>query len=267
MSGDENVPAWKKKLNLNQIKAANQSSASVSTNDSLKVVKHLSTDSILSKKDKKDIINQQNKVTKKRKDKAKRNKVKITDRLVKEDALKSTFLRDQLRYLIEYYIYKYSVSELPDSVKLQENVKKNMDLEENAIKTWKFNKNKQIWLLKNCFAKEGKSGDNLMIPKEYDTILVEYFINLPSESTIKKDLIERSWKILHSWNDGIAKQREHMMKMLEEEPKEKENDEEKEDQDKKEEIELPHKDIVSRAHEVVQNLDKTTSSSFELEKI
>ncbi|XBW37822.1 hypothetical protein QEN19_003397 [Hanseniaspora menglaensis] len=269
MSTEAIVPAWKKKLNLAQIKETNSNNGANETNESLKVVKHLSSDSILSKRDKKSIINQQNKVSKKKQEKI-RNKSKIVDKVKKHDLLNATFLRDQFKYLIEYYIYKYSVGELPEIIKNQENVKANMELEETAIKSWKFNKNKQIWLLKNVFANEDKIKETLMIPSIYDTVLVEYFINLPSESAIKKDLIEKSWNILKSWNEGVVKQREHMLKMLNEEDEEKEEKEEtknEEDNTKKEEVVLPNKEIVARAHNIVLNLDKINTASFELEKI
>lgn len=265
MSSEENIPAWKKKINLKQIKESNTNSV---PNDSLKVVKHLSSDTILSKKDKKSIISQQNKVSKKSKDKI-RSKAKMNDKLEKQVHLTTTFLRDQLKYLIEYYIYKYSVEELPEDVKSQENVQKNMDLNDSAIKSWKFNKNKQIWLLKNCFVKEDVHSEGLIIPQVYDAILVEYFINLPKESKIKKDLVEKSWEILKSWNEGVRKQKAYMVKMLNEEGEEKENkgdDEEKEAKDDQKVI-LPHKDIVSRAHKIVLNLDKVASNSFNLEQV
>ena len=265
MSTEANIPAWKKKLNLKEIKESNNNNNNTNTNDSLKVVKHLSTDTILSKKDKKNIINQQNKVSKKRKERT-RNKTKVADKIEKYEHLNNTFLRDQFKYLIEYYIYKYSVKELPEVIKTQENVKMNMELEENAIKSWKFNKNKQVWLLKNCFAKEDKIKETLVIPQIYDPLLVEYFINLPSESAIKKDLIERCWSILKSWNDGIAKQREHMKKMLEDE-KEEEDDEKDNEKKDEENIVLPHKDAVTRAHQIVLNLDKINCASFELEQV
>ncbi|KAF0278901.1 hypothetical protein FOG50_00265 [Hanseniaspora uvarum] len=249
----ENIPAWKKKLNISSLKSSQNTEAS---NDSLKVVKHLSTSNILSKKDKKNLINERNRVNKTKKDKT-RNKTKIADKVEKIDHLNTTFLKDHFKYLIEYYIYKYSIEELPEEIKNLENVKKNMVLDvDETIKSWKFNKNKQNWLLKNVFVHDKKS-DYLSIPKVYDLILVEYFINLPADSGIKKDLIERSWKLLHQWNEGIIKQKENMMKILNEESKEEE----------KEKIDLPNKDLVLRAHEIVSKLDKTNASTFELQMV
>ncbi|CAI8497558.1 unnamed protein product [Hanseniaspora opuntiae] len=257
---EENIPAWKKKLNLTSLKS---SSLQESSNDSLKVVKHLSTSNILSKKDKKNLINERNKVKKTKKDKN-RNKAKINDLSEKLDHLNATFLKDHFKYLIEYYIYKYSVKELPEEIRTSENVKKNMDLDaDETIKTWKFNKNKQNWLLKNVFVYDSKT-DYLAIPKVYDTILVEYFINLPAESAIKKDLIEKSWKLLHSWNEGVTKQKENMLKLLNEDSNE---EKEKEKEEEKEKIELPNKDLVLRAHEIVSKLDKTNASTFELQMV
>ena len=254
---EENIPAWKKKLNISSLKSSQNTEAS---NDSLKVVKHLSTSNILSKKDKKNLINERNRVNKTKKDKT-RNKTKIADKVEKIDHLNTTFLKDHFKYLIEYYIYKYSIEELPEEIKNLENVKKNMVLDvDETIKSWKFNKNKQNWLLKNVFVHDKKS-DYLSIPKVYDLILVEYFINLPPDSGIKKDLIERSWKLLHQWNEGIIKQKENMMKILNEESKEEEKEEDKE------KIDLPNKDLVLRAHEIVSKLDKTNASTFELQMV
>ena len=254
---EENIPAWKKKLNISSLKSSQNTEAS---NDSLKVVKHLSTSNILSKKDKKTLINERNRVNKTKKDKT-RNKTKIADKVEKIDHLNTTFLKDHFKYLIEYYIYKYSIEELPEEIKNLENVKKNMVLDvDETIKSWKFNKNKQNWLLKNVFVHDKKS-DYLSIPKVYDLILVEYFINLPPDSGIKKDLIERSWKLLHQWNEGIIKQKENMMKILNEESKEEEKEEDKE------KIDLPNKDLVLRAHEIVSKLDKTNASTFELQMV
>jgi len=254
---EENIPAWKKKLNISSLKSSQNTEAS---NDSLKVVKHLSTSNILSKKDKKNLINERNRVNKTKKDKT-RNKTKIADKVEKIDHLNTTFLKDHFKYLIEYYIYKYSIEELPKEIKNLENVKKNMVLDvDETIKSWKFNKNKQNWLLKNVFVHDKKS-DYLSIPKVYDLILVEYFINLPADSGIKKDLIERSWKLLHQWNEGIIKQKENMMKILNEESKEEEKEEDKE------KIDLPNKDLVLRAHEIVSKLDKTNASTFELQMV
>lgn len=255
---EDTIPAWKKKLNLNSLKSSNHQESS---NDSLKVIKHLSTSNILSKKDKKNLINERNKVKKTKKDKS-RNKVKINDISEKLDHLNTTFLKDHFKYLIEYYIYKYSVKELPEEIRNLENVKKNMDLDvDETIKTWKFNKNKQNWLLKNVFIHDSKT-DHLAIPKVYDTILVEYFINLPAESAIKKDLIEKSWKLLHSWNEGIIKQKENMLKLLNDD-----SSEQKEKEEEKEKIELPNKELVLRAYEIVSKLDKTNASSFELQMV
>ncbi|KAL6932884.1 uncharacterized protein HGUI_01220 [Hanseniaspora guilliermondii] len=255
---EDTIPAWKKKLNLNSLKSSNHQESS---NDSLKVSKHLSTSNILSKKDKKNLINERNKVKKTKKDKS-RNKVKINDISEKLDHLNTTFLKDHFKYLIEYYIYKYSVKELPEEIRNLENVKKNMDLDvDETIKTWKFNKNKQNWLLKNVFIHDSKT-DYLAIPKVYDTILVEYFINLPAESAIKKDLIEKSWKLLHSWNEGIIKQKENMLKLLNDD-----SSEQKEKEEEKEKIELPNKELVLRAYEIVSKLDKTNASSFELQMV
>ncbi|GMM39239.1 hypothetical protein FOG48_00709 [Hanseniaspora uvarum] len=254
---EENIPAWKKKLNISSLKSSQNTEAG---NDSLKVVKHLSTSNILSKKDKKNLINERNRVNKTKKDKT-RNKTKIADKVEKIDHLNTTFLKDHFKYLIEYYIYKYSIEELPEEIKNLENVKKNMVLDvDETIKSWKFNKNKQNWLLKNVFVHDKKS-DYLSIPKVYDLILVEYFINLPADSGIKKDLIERSWKLLHQWNEGIIKQKENMMKILNEESKEEEKEEDKE------KIDLPNKDLVLRAHEIVSKLDKTNASTFELQMV
>lgn len=257
---EENIPAWKKKLNVSSLKSSNTTETS---NDSLKVVKHLSTSNILSKKDKKNLINERNKVNKVKKDKN-RQKSKIADKVEKIDHLNTTFLKDHFKYLIEYYIYKYSIEELPEEIKNMENVKKNMDLDvDETIKSWKFNKNKQNWLLKNVFVYDKKT-DCLSVPKVYDLILVEYFINLPAESAVKKDLVERSWKLLHQWNEGIVKQKENMMKILNEESKEEDKEDKKEEEEK---VDLPNKDLVLRAHEIVSKLDKTNASSFELQMV
>lgn len=256
----EHVPAWKRF----QIKGSDEGKKVEDELDSLIVSTHLSTGS-LSKKEKKRIIQGHkgdvgttNKVSKKSKDR-KREKLAKEERLKK----KQVVLKDQLRYLINFYTMKLEL-ELPEAVKELPSVKENIALqaggeeeEQNTVKeVWKFSKQKQNWLIKHfTFLDE--------IPAEFDPLMVKYFKDLQGGS--KEQLQKSCLEIVNRYNECMEKQKEEMAKIVlgeaetdkkgdaKDADKDESSEETKEDfkeqtaAEKKDEILPPSKDLLKRA--------------------
>ncbi|SMN22179.1 similar to Saccharomyces cerevisiae YCR016W Putative protein of unknown function [Maudiozyma saulgeensis] len=275
------VPAWKR---IAIKKQNNDATDDFSTEDPLNVTTHLSTGS-LSRKEKKRIINKdpdlgksKNKVTKTKKDK-KKLKLSREERLQK----KNVVLKDQLRYLLDFYKTKVS-EDIPKSVLNLENVKMNYshnvedtDKEPQSlvVDVWKFAKSKQNWLIKHFFNIEE-------IPIEYDDILIEYFKDLKGK--MKDDLIQKCLAQIKDWNVYTVAEEQKIKDMVEGNDNKKESkdedkkgedgdklnddpdkDGEDKDENKKEEqpeIVPPSKFVVSRSHKLL-----TRWAQFEDESI
>ena len=188
----EHVPAWKRF----QIKKTDEGKKAEEELDSLIVSTHLSTGS-LSKKEKKriirgdDVSQTKNKVSKQSKGK-KREKLARDERLKK----KETVLKDQLRYLIDFYTLQCEL-ELPEAVKELPSVKENIALgsaaeDKNVVKdVWKFSKQKQNWLIKHIL-----SLDEL--PSVFNPLVIKYFEDLKGGS--KTQMIEQCLDIVNKHN-------------------------------------------------------------------
>lgn len=207
----EHVPAWKRF----QIKKTDEGKKAEEELDSLIVSTHLSTGS-LSKKEKKriirgdDVSQTKNKVSKQSKGK-KREKLARDERLKK----KETVLKDQLRYLIDFYTLQCEL-ELPEAVKELPSVKENIALgsaaeDKNVVKdVWKFSKQKQNWLIKHIL-----SLDEL--PSVFNPLVIKYFEDLKGGS--KTQMIEQCLDIVNKHNTYLQKQKQEMANIVLNEPK------------------------------------------------
>ena len=255
------IPAWKRIAIKKQSTENAGSSDDFSTEDPLNVTTHLSTGT-LSKKEKKRIINKdldvgrtKNKVSKNKKDK-KKQKLPREERMQK----KQLVLKDQLRYLLDFYKNKVS-KDIPENVMKLESVKVNyaedepVETDENmVVEVWKFAKSKQNWLIKHFFSIDE-------IPIEYDDILVVYLKDLKGK--VKEELKEKCMAQLKAWNNYMIAEQEKIKAMVEndapkaDEDKEKEDDSKKEEkkeekeEEKKDEVVPPRKDIVHRSQKLL----------------
>ncbi|SCW02646.1 LAFE_0F11210g1_1 [Lachancea fermentati] len=163
----QHVPAWKK------IAIAAKQAGNEEQESALNVTTHLATGS-LSKREKRSIIRGEPEAAAQRPaKKRKREKAPREQRLADKDLV----LRDQLRYLIDFY--RERVGELPQAVwehgaaraQVLE-AKEEEKTEEPAVVTaWKFSKQKQNWLLKHVL-------DTGEIPTCYDELLAAYVRDL-----------------------------------------------------------------------------------------
>ncbi|GMM56848.1 hypothetical protein DAKH74_034640 [Maudiozyma humilis] len=255
------IPAWKRIAIKKQSTENAGSSDDFSTEDPLNVTTHLSTGT-LSKKEKKRIINKdldvgrtKNKISKNKKDK-KKQKLPREERMQK----KQLVLKDQLRYLLDFYKNKVS-KDIPENVMKLESVKVNyaedepVETDENmVVEVWKFAKSKQNWLIKHFFSIDE-------IPIEYDDILVVYLKDLKGK--VKEELKEKCMAQLKAWNNYMIAEQEKIKAMVEndapkaDEDKEEEDDSQKEEkkeekeEEKKDEVVPPRKDIVHRSQKLL----------------
>lgn len=251
----DHVPAWKRFA----IKNKNEGKREIE-DDPLNVTTHLATGS-LTKKQKKSILNgTDNDLPKKVKNKDKKQK---KAKLPREERLekKQRVLKDQLRYLIEFYLK--DSDELPDRLYQLESIRSNYD--ENDIKSkkdesavvdvWKFSKQKQNWLLKHFH-----NFDE--IPAEYHELLLNYFKDMKGRS--KYELIKLCNEKLETWNKYIAEQEEKMQKIINGEENEdnknvEQNEENKEDEEQKhkvEELPMPNKAVICRSYKLLSLWEK-----------
>ncbi|SCU98116.1 LAFA_0G15720g1_1 [Lachancea sp. 'fantastica'] len=178
----DHIPAWKR--------IAIKSQESSTTNDdatALQVTTHLATAN-LSKREKRKIIKGESESVKKQKTHGNSNKKQKKDKAPREERLlnKEQVLKDQLRYLIDFYREK--VGALPQEVWEHKPVQAqlgdftNSEEEKDAssskpqvTEVWKFSKQKQNWLLKHIL-------DLTQIPACYDELLYAYFKDLKGGS-------------------------------------------------------------------------------------
>lgn len=260
------IPAWKRIAIKKQSAENTATSDDFSTEDPLNVTTHLSTGS-LSKKEKKRIINKdldigrtKNKVSKNKKDK-KKLKLPREERMQK----KQLVLKDQLRYLLDFYKNKIS-KDIPENVMNLESVKANYaedepteDDENMVVEVWKFAKSKQNWLIKHFFSIDE-------IPVEYDDILTVYLRDLKGK--VKEDLEEKCFAQIKAWNNYMIAEQEKIKAMVEkdatkpeeenvsseneeEKDEKKKNDENEEEKKKTDEVVPPRKDIVHRSQKLL----------------
>lgn len=192
MSG--HVPAWKRIA----IKKANNEPTLIA-DDPLNVTVHLATGN-LNKKEKRQIINgttsRQTKGKVSKAEKKGRKKVKLPK--AERSILKTKVLKDQLKYLIEFYRNKCNKA-LPkqlldlDSVALKYEDKED-EADSGIQELWKFSKQKQNWLIKHFLSLEE-------IPREYDELLVTYFEGLQGRA--RSEIKEKCLKSITQWNNYV----------------------------------------------------------------
>ncbi|SJM87238.1 uncharacterized protein ZBIST_3427 [Zygosaccharomyces bailii] len=272
----EHIPAWKR---IN-IKRQQQDSTNNHDDDPLNITTHLATGS-LTKKQKQKIIRGDDREEMVHKGKKPKTETitKKKEKLPREerDAKRQNVLKDQLRYLIDFYLSKANPQGmLPQQLYSLTNVRSNYpekfgtdvnhkDEEQDTtqvVDVWKFSKQKQNWLIKHFFNIE-------QLPVEYDDLLLSYFKELKSPS-IKDRVAAACMQNVKQWNEYIEKQEEKMKSIVEEEPDEHEKHQQEKDgkqedktenleqkqQEKKadEESELipPDKRVVSRSQQLLK---------------
>lgn len=271
---EDHIPAWKRILSKKQDIPNNSTAV---TEDPLNVTTHLATGS-LTRKEKKQIINKStqnvksktNKIIKKaRRDTSKKRK----DKLPKEERQlrRNRVLKDQLRYLIEFYRFKQDKN-LPkvlytlESVRVNypEDMDKDVDESKDVIDIWKFSKQKQNWLLKNILNFEE-------VPTQYDDLLIKYFQDIQGRS--RTELLDKCRSVLEEWNNYVTKQEEKIASLVEgdneETDLEKKNDDESsetEDKNKDEtktndELPMPSKERVARCYKLLTGVVKENENS------
>ena len=223
------IPAWKR---IAILKRKNQETDELtSQEDPLNVTVHLATGA-LSKKEKKRIINGNIDIVSSKDALPKTDKrVKKKEKLAKEERIlnKTRVLRDQLRYLIDFYRTKVD-EHLPSSLSQLESIKLNYpealqlkpeqvgngtndtkkeaeeEEEPRVVEVWKFSKQKQNWLLKHFFNVEE-------IPLAYNDLLVSYFQDLKGGS--RADLLKKCLSQVHSWNSYVEEEENKIKAVVE----------------------------------------------------
>ncbi|KAH3900527.1 uncharacterized protein SCODWIG_01454 [Saccharomycodes ludwigii] len=289
----QHVPAWKKiaikqkrDQPVNTPFDAKHKRKSQESDDPLNITTHLATGS-LTKREKRrilkgdDLYSTQTSANLKKQKKSADQYQKKREKLPKDERMlqRKSVLKDQLRYLIEFYQSKLRETTnndlpnnsylLPEQLCQLEMVKKNIkpitsdtpDQKIQVINIWKFNKNKQNWIIKNLF-----KIDDDFIPTEFNPLLLKYFENLKSEH-LKNDLINRCVKNLENWNEYIDHQELEMQKLLlennsddnskegnEEHTKEDETEQEKKLKNDADKVVQPNKDVIHRSKIILEVL-------------
>lgn len=243
----QHIPAWQRIVIKKQQQNLEEGADSVNE-DPLNITTHLATGT-LTKKEKQRIIrgdstNNSKKVTKKKENSnRKREKLAKDER---EDKIRNTVLKDQLRYLIDFYLTKVEDG-LPSVLYELQNVKNNYPEEKllrddnKVVEVWKFSKQKQNWLIKHFFKIEE-------IPVQYDDLLIAYFKDLKSEG-VKNTVSTKCHEKIKEWNEYNENQELQMKKLVEE----KTPDQQSSDDTKPEAPSIPpNKDIVSRCTKLLE---------------
>lgn len=153
---ESHIPAWKRiALKKQSVEIQNESNEQNQSNivddDPLNITTHLSTGN-LTKKEKRRIINGENKLPTKKEKRVSKPGSKKKEKLSREEknSKKNKILKDQLRYLIEFFKTK-SETKFPSSVLELESVKENygdsldtvVSADSGVVEVWKFSKQKQ----------------------------------------------------------------------------------------------------------------------------
>ena len=195
-----------------------------------------------------------------------------------KNSKKNKILKDQLRYLIEFFRTK-SESKFPTGILELESVKENYGdslikdepSESGVVEVWKFSKQKQNWLIKHFFNLDE-------IPSVYNDLLLLYFRDLQGKS--KEELISKCKGKLQQWNDYVEDQETKIKALIaEDKASEPINGEEKEEgekdgnaeqgkqkevQDEQEEVQMPNKELVQRSLKLLEIWKNDDSEQIEL---
>lgn len=281
---ENHVPAWKRiALKRQTISSGDESKEKGQSNliddDPLNITTHLSTGN-LTKKEKKRIINGESKSSTKKGKRVSKPGTKKKEKLSKDEknSKKNKILKDQLRYLIEFFRTK-SESKFPTGILELESVKENYGdslikdepSESGVVEVWKFSKQKQNWLIKHFFNLDE-------IPSVYNDLLLLYFRDLQGKS--KEELISKCKGKLKQWNDYVEDQETRIKALIaEDKASEPINGEEKEEgekdgnaehgkqkevQDEQEEVQMPNKELVQRSLKLLEIWKNDDSEQIEL---
>ncbi|AGO12318.1 AaceriAEL041Cp [[Ashbya] aceris (nom. inval.)] len=183
------VPAWKR-IQIRQ----QQQQLGVEEEDALNVTTHLATSRSRGQHRAADPAQRIRKP-------AKREKLPSSERKQRT----ATVLRDQLRYLLDFYLEKAPDAPLPPALLQQPAVAAYLDArpsaEEAAVApTWKFSKQKQNWLIKHLH-------DIDALPSAYDPLLQLYLRGLGDRA--RDAVVARCTDTLRSWDEYTAAHEEH----------------------------------------------------------
>lgn len=259
---NQHIPAWQR-IKIKQTQTdENKTESGFDEEDPLNITTHLATGSLTRKEKQKLIKGDQNncRVTKKKVKSSNRKKEKLA-KDVRSEIKRKTVLKDQLRYLIDFYLEKSS-EELPSVIRDMENIKANYSEEKlngatgddanGVVDVWKFSKQKQNWLIKHFFNVEE-------LPVAYDELVILYFKDLKGES-LKQSIAEKCHAKINEWNDYVKRELEKIKNIVD--GKDAEEEESKEGEDKKEadntkedkqEMEIPpNKDVAQRCIKLLE---------------
>lgn len=200
------IPAWKR-INIKDVDTEYKNENL--DDDPLNITTHLATGS-LTRREKKRIIKGENTSTlhiNKKIKPIKRIKQNKTERLSK----KQDILKDQLRYLLEFYNEK--IGTLPDEIQVLPSVKKHFNNIENTssqgisdvVTVWTFSKQKQNWIIKHLF-------NIAEIPRQYNQVLLVYFKDLRGRG--KELLISQCMEKIQEWNEYCLEQKKKIRDLV-----------------------------------------------------
>ncbi|QLL34481.1 hypothetical protein HG536_0G03430 [Torulaspora globosa] len=262
----QHIPAWQR-IKIKQTQTdENKAEAGFDEEDPLNITTHLATGSLTRREKQRLIKGDQNasRVAKKKAKTTNRKKEKLA-KDVRSEIKRKTVLKDQLRYLIDFYLEKSS-ERLPDAIQNSENVKTNYSEEKlhkagsdgnsGVVDVWKFSKQKQNWLIKHfCDLEE--------IPVAYDDLIILYFKDLKGEG-LKQSISERCRGKVKEWNDYVQLEMDKIKAIVDgkemESEQSKEGDEEEKKTDKAKEVEQalqipPNRDIAQRCLKLLEAWD------------
>ncbi|CAI4301351.1 AIF_collapsed_G0005830.mRNA.1.CDS.1 [Saccharomyces cerevisiae] len=257
---ENHVPAWKRiALKRQTISSGDESKEKGQSNliddDPLNITTHLSTGN-LTKKEKKRIINGESKSSTKKGKRVSKPGTKKKEKLSKDEknSKKNKILKDQLRYLIEFFRTK-SESKFPTGILELESVKENY-------------------------------GDSLIKDEPSESGVVEYimifcfYISGTLQGKSKEELISKCKGKLKQWNDYVEDQETKIKALIaEDKASEPINGEEKEEgekdgnaehgkqkevQDEQEEVQMPNKELVQRSLKLLEIWKNDDSEQIEL---
>ncbi|AAS52644.2 AEL041Cp [Eremothecium gossypii ATCC 10895] len=188
------VPAWKR-IQIRQ----QQQQLSTDEEDALNVTTHLATGRPRGQHRAADPAQRIRKP-------AKREKLPSSERKQRT----ATVLRDQLRYLLDFYLEKVPDEPLPAALLQQPAVAAYVDARPSAEEavvapSWKFSKQKQNWLIKHLH-------DIDALPSAYDPLLRLYLRGLGDRA--RAAVIARCTDTLRSWEDYTAAEEEHARRVV-----------------------------------------------------
>lgn len=260
----QHIPAWQR-IVIKKQQQNSEDGANSLNEDPLNITTHLASGT-LTKKEKQRIIrgddtnNNSKKVTKKNPSSNKKREKLARDE--REDKIRNTVLKDQLRYLIDFYLTKVE-DELPSTLYELQNVKTNYPEEKlqrddnKVVEVWKFSKQKQNWLIKHFFKIEE-------IPLQYDDLLIAYFKNLKSEG-VKDTVTTKCHQKIKEWNEYIEMQELQIKQAIEEKGHDQQSSDDTKPKEEQPSSIPPNKNIVSRCAKLLKEWQDESGDKNKIE--